>query len=284
MSLSFWLKESFSGFFREKGPSFLSFFVNTFFFLIFGIFLLVTYNLYTFTQNVKERMEIDVYLAEGLTQKETEEQRWKIVRLEGVQGAIFRTKDKALEEVKSYLGEDILEGLESNPLPSSWVVKLKPAYQNLEKMQEISSQIEKMKGVEEVDYGRFWVKKIERLFKTFLRVNIALGIFIVSGSLFLMMHTLKDIQRSKAEELKLLSLLGVESNFTRKIFLWEGVMQGGGSAFLSLLIIFILHSSFSFLGYGLEFLSISLSIIFVFTGFLLGGCAALLCGKGKSNR
>lgn len=281
MSFSFWLKESFSGFSREKGTSFLSFFVNTFFFLIFGIFLLVTYNLYTFTQKVKQRMEIDVYLAEGLNQKELEEQRWEIVRLEGVEGVISRSKEKALQEIKAYLGEDILKGLESNPLPSSWVVKLRPAYQNLEKMQKLSSQIEKMKGVEEVDYGRFWVKKIERLFKTFLWVNLTLGIFIVSGSLFLMIHTLKDIRRSKSEELKLLNLLGAESNFSRKIFLWEGVMLGGGSAFLSLLILFVLHRSFSFLGYELNFLSLTFSISFVFTGFLLGGFAALLSGGEK---
>jgi cell division protein FtsX len=128
MSLVFWLKESFAGFFREKGSAFISFFVNTFFFLIFAIFLLVTYNLYTFTQKVKQKMEIDVYVAEGLTDKENEELRSKIIKIEGVEGAIFRTKEKALQELKNYLGKDILEGLESNPLPSSWVVKLKPAY------------------------------------------------------------------------------------------------------------------------------------------------------------
>lgn len=283
MSLSFWLKESFSGFFREKGPSFLSFFVNTFFFLIFGIFLLVTYNLYTFTQNVKERMEIDVYLVEGLNQQEIEAQRQKITRLQGVQGAIFRTKDKALEEVKSYLGEDILEGLESNPLPSSWVVKLKPTYQNTEKMQEVSSQIEKIEGVEEVDFGKLWVKKFERVFKIFLWVNIALGISIVTGSGFLMLHTLKDIRRSKTEELKLLSLLGAESSFSRNIFLLEGIIQGGGSAIFSLLILFLLYAFLGFKGYEFKFLSLNHSVTFFLVGLLLGSFAAFLSGGERKN-
>ncbi len=283
MSLVFWLKESFTGFFREKGSAFISFFVNTFFFLIFAIFLLVTYNLYTFTQKVKQKMEIDVYVAEGLTEKENEELRSKIIKIEGVEGAIFRTKDKALQELKNYLGKDILEGLESNPLPSSWVVKLKPAYQNLEKMQKVSSQIAKLKGVEETDYGKFWVEKIDQLFEIFLWVNLVLGILIVSGSLFLMIHTLRTIRKSKAEEVVLLNLLGAERSFLRKIFLFEGVMHGGICAFFSLLILYILHRFFIYFGFELSFLPLSLSIAFVFFGFLLGGVAGLLSGGKKLN-
>jgi cell division transport system permease protein len=281
MSLVFWLKESFAGFFREKGSAFVSFFVNTFFFLIFCLFLLITYNLYTFTQKVRQRMEIDVYLAEGLTDKENTELRSEIIKIEGVEGAIFRTKEKALQELQNYLGKDISEGLESNPLPSSWVVKLKPAYQNLEKMQKISSQIAKLKGVEETDYGKFWVEKIDRLFEIFLWVNLILGVMIVTGSLFLMVHTLKTIRQSKAEELTLLNLLGAERGFLRKIFLFEGVMHGGMCAFLSLLLLYLLHRLFIYFGFEISFLSLSLSIAFVFFGFLLGGSAGLLSGGEK---
>ncbi len=281
MSLIFWLKESFAGFFREKGSAFVSFFVSTFFFLIFAIFLLVTYNLYTFTQKVKQKMEIDVYVAEGLTDKENEELRSKIIKIEGVEGTIFRTKEKALQELKNYLGKDILEGLESNPLPSSWVVKLKPAYQNLEKMQKISSQIAKLKGVEETDYGKFWVEKMDQLFEIFLWVNLVLGILIISGSLFLMIHTLRTIRQSKAEELTLLNLLGAEKGFLRKVFIFEGVMHGGVCAFFSLLILYILHRLFIYFGFELSFLSLSLSVAFVFFGFLLGGSAGLLSGGKK---
>lgn len=281
MSLFFWLRESLKGLLREKGSALLSFFVNAFFFLIFGLFLLVTFNLYNFTLRVKERMEIDVYLVEGLSQKEIESLRLQITRLGGVQGAIFRTKEKALEELKGYLGEDILKGLESNPLPSSYVVKLKSAYQNPEEMQKLSSRIEKMKGVDEVDYGKFWVKKVERIFKIFLWVNIALGSFILAGSLFLMIHTLNLLRRSRAEELKLLNLLGAETFFYRRLFFLEGGMLGGGSAGVSLLFLFILISAINYSGYALGFLPLTLSLAFIFFGFLLGGLSALLAG-GKS--
>ena len=283
MSLSFFLKESVSGFFREKGSTFTSLVSLTFFFLIFGIFLLVTYNLYTFTQKVKSRMEIDVYLQEELAQKEIDELRDKIIQLEGIDQAVFRSKEKALQELKGYLGQNILEGLESNPLPSSWVVKLKPAYQNLDKMEKISIQLKKMAGVEEVDYGRFWVGKIENVFKISLWINLALGVFMVSGSLFTMMQTLKNIRRSRAEELKLFSLLGVESRFSKKIFLFEGILNGTVSAFLSLLVLYLLFNLFSSFGFELSFLPLILSIAFVLFGFLLGGFAGLLSGAEKTD-
>jgi cell division transport system permease protein len=283
MSLSFFLKESVSGFFREKGSTFTSLVSLTFFFLIFGIFLLVTYNLYTFTQKVKSRMEIDVYLQEGLAQKEIDELKDKIIRLEGVDQAVFRSKEKALQELKGYLGQNILEGLESNPLPSSWVIKLKPAYQNLDKMERVSAQLKKMAGVEEVDYGRFWVGKIENVFKISLWINLALGVFMVSGSLFTMIQTLKNIRRSRAEELKLFSLLGAGSHFSRKIFLFEGIINGTVSAFLSLLILYLLFNLFSSFGFELGFLPLILSIAFVLFGFLLGGFAGLLSGAEKTD-
>ena len=283
MSLFFFLKESVSGFFREKGSTFTSLVSLTFFFLIFGIFLLVTYNLYTFTQKVKSRMEIDVYLQEELAQKEIDELRDKIIQLEGVDQAVFRSKEKALQELKGYLGQNILEGLESNPLPSSWVVKLKPAYQNLDKMEKISIQLKKMAGVEEVDYGRFWVGKIENVFKISLWINLALGVFMVSGSLFTMMQTLRNIRRSRAEELKLFSLLGVGSRFSRKIFLFEGIINGTVSAFLSLLVLYLLFNLFSSFGFELSFLPLILSVAFILFGFLLGGFAGLLSGAEKTD-
>jgi len=283
MSLSFFLKESVSGFFREKGSTFTSLVSLTFFFLIFGIFLLVTYNLYTFSQKVKSRMEIDVYLQEGLTQKETGELKDKIIQLEGVDLAVFRSKEKALQELKGYLGQNILEGLESNPLPSSWVVKLKPAYQKLDKMEKVSSQIKKMVGVEEVDYGRFWVGKIEKVFKISLWINLALGVFMVSGALFTMMQTLRNIRRSRAEELKLFSLLGAGNRFSRKIFLFEGIINGTVNVFLSLLILYLLFNLFSSFGFELNFLPLTLSIAFVLFGFLLGGLAGFLSGAQKTD-
>ena len=283
MSLSFFLKESVSGFFREKGSTFTSLVSLTFFFLIFGIFLLVTYNLYTFSQKVKSRMEIDVYLQEGLTQKENGELKDKIIQLEGVDQAVFRSKEKALQELKGYLGQNILEGLESNPLPSSWVVKLKPAYQNLDKMEKVSTQIKKMAGVEEVDYGRFWVGKIENVFKISLWINLALGVFMVLGSLFTMIQTLRNIRRSRAEELKLFNLLGAGSRFSRKIFLFEGIINGTVSAFLSLLVLYLLFSLFSSFGFELNFLPLTLSVAFVLFGFLLGGFAGLLSGAERTD-
>jgi cell division transport system permease protein len=283
MNLSFFFKESVSGFFREKGSTFTSLVSLTFFFLIFGIFLLVTYNLYTFSQKVKSRMEIDVYLQEGLTQKETSELKDKIIKLEGVDQAVFRSKEKALQELKGYLGQNILEGLESNPLPSTWVVKLKPTYQILDKMEKVSTQLKKMAGVEEVDYGRFWVGKLESVFKISLWINLALGVFMVSGSLFTMMQTLGNIRRSRAEELKLFSLLGVGSRFSRKIFLFEGIINGTVSAFLSLLVLYLLFNLFSSFGFELSFLPLILSVAFILFGFLLGGFAGLLSGAEKTD-
>ncbi len=282
MSFSFFLKESVSGFFREKGSTFTSLFSLTFFFLIFGIFLLVTYNLYTFTQKVKSRMEIDVYLQEGLNHKEIDGLKDKIIQLEGVDQALFRSKEKALQELKGYLGENILEGLESNPLPSSWVVKLKPAYQNLDKLEKVSTQLKKIAGVEEVDYGKFWVGKIDNVFKISLWINIGLGVFMVSGSLFTMMQTLKNIRRSRAEELKLFSLLGAGSGFSRKIFLFEGIINGTLSASLSLLILYLLFKLFSPFGFELNFLPLTLAAAFILFGFLLGGFAGLLSGAEKN--
>ena len=283
MSFSFFIKESVSGFFREKSSTLTSLLSLTFFFLIFGIFLLTTYNLYALSQKIKSRMEIDVYLQDGLTQKATDELKDKIIQLEGVDQATFRSKEKALQELKGYLGENVLEGLESNPLPSTWVVKLKPAYQNQDKMEKVSTQLKKMPGVEEVDYGRFWVEKIEKVFKISLGISLALGILMVAGSLFTLMQTLRNIRRSRAEELKLYSLLGAGSRFSRRIFLFEGVINGTLSALLSLLILFLLFRVFSYFGFELSFLPFTPLIIFVLIGFLLGGLAGILSGAGKNG-
>ncbi len=147
-----------------------------------------------------------------------------------LEGAIVQevSKDEALQRLRESLGEDadILEGLERNPLPASMEVRGGIAQAGPSALEEFAARIEALEGVDEVDYGRDWVGRLEGLLTLVAMVGMVLGGLILLAATVTVSNTIKLAVFARRDEIEIMKLCGATDSFVRAPFLIEGLLQG----------------------------------------------------------
>ncbi len=119
--------------------------------IILGIIFILIININSLTDSVKVQFDsVQVYLQDDLDRNVIEDIGNDIVNIVGVKEIIFESRGKALENMKESWDENgyLLDGLEENPLPDSYIVVLK----GLVYSEHVVSELKLIEGVEEVKY------------------------------------------------------------------------------------------------------------------------------------
>jgi cell division transport system permease protein len=206
--------------------------------LLLGIFIVVNYNVDLFTRQVKEQVEIVVYVKDANTPEVTDALRMRIIEIPEIQEVLFVTKREALERLKESFGDKayLLEGYDDdalNPLRDSFEIKTAIP----EDIAAVAQRIEGFVGVDWVDYGEDF---LERLFIVTKGVKSAVFIFaIVLGltALFLISNTIKLAVFSRSDEIMIMKYVGATDWFIRWPFLFEGMIMGFLGAVIPLIIL-----------------------------------------------
>lgn len=224
----FILKEAIRGLSKNKLMALVTFGVMFFSLFIFGLFLISTINLFLLIQKAEEKVAITAFLKDELKEDEIASLRKDIATLMGVRKVIFVSKQEALEQFTKDLGEDsdLLEALEDNPLPSSFDVKLYESFKDPENLENISSKIDAMPGVEEIKYGKEWVKILDRVVKILVGIDLILGVIISLSSIFVVANTIKLTVFARRQQIEIMELVGASNRFIIGPFIVEGIIEG----------------------------------------------------------
>jgi cell division transport system permease protein len=249
--------------------------------LILGLFLLVGVNLNAVVKHWGDQIQISVYLIEDMDATGTDKVRRKLLEMKEVFDVEYVSKDEALARFEGMLAEeaDLLRGIEGNPLPASFEVKLAADFRTLSGVEKTAKEIALIKGVDEVAYGREWLGNFLAIIRIIRLVTMVVGTLILASAVFIIYNTIKLTVYSRREEIGIMKLVGATDFFIRLPFLMEGVTQGVASALLSLLVLWFTFAvalksmdlPFSLLaGSNPVFLPIHLIGIFVLAGAILG--------------
>lgn len=270
--------------FREVGLSFLrqpmgvlgSIITLSLSLLVFNTFLLVTLSLKDVAENFKRKMELEVYLKDNLKRGEISTLYNRFSSMPKVEEVVFKSKQEALEEMKGFFKPELLEGLETNPLPASFLVKLKKPYQAFAEMEKVSSEIKGFEGVEDVEYGGEWVKRIDQAIFVFLLVDMFFGLLIAVLVMMIVAGNIRNMINSKAETISTIKLLGADKGFISRPFFLQGLIEGGLAGLVSLGLLYLIYLIFISNFFRVEFLSLNLGLSIILCALLLGGVGSLL--------
>jgi len=122
--LFFYIAEAFRGLRTNSIVNLLALGTITMIMLIVGFFLLVFFNLQSSVQVMAKRLEVSVYLKEGLTEHEKDFLQSRLKAEPGIRKVTYLSKVQALDVFKKELKgqEALLDGLGQNPLPDSYEV------------------------------------------------------------------------------------------------------------------------------------------------------------------
>ncbi len=222
------VREALLAFRRAPLLSALSVTTIAFSLFVLGLFGLVAVNLRQALQGVAERVEIVAYLLPGTPIETITTAEQDIEAFPEVASADYVSEDTALARARRELVEfrDLLRELESNPLPGSIEVKLKPGYQDAAHVNAVADRLRGFTFVNDVRYGKDWVEKLDRLRGLAAAVGLVVGAAFAVVAVIIIGTTIRMAVLQRSREIAIMRLVGATDGFIRRPFLLQGALKG----------------------------------------------------------
>lgn len=239
--LGYTLKQSFKQINRNRAMSLASTFAITAMMLILGLFFILIINVNMATETVKSDYNtIEIWLLDKTDEKQIDTMIESIKDWKDVSTVKFRTKEDALNILKSRWGDSgyLLDGLKKNPLPNSILITV----DNIEKSGAIAKKAQDLNGIEGVKYYKDTVDKLIRVTNGMQLAAIIIMIFLVTVSVVVVANTIKLTVFARSEEITIMKYVGATNWFIRGPFLAEGIILGIVSSLISVGLVGLIYS------------------------------------------
>jgi cell division transport system permease protein len=206
---------------------------------IFSVFLIIFINLNGVVKTLGDRTHIVVYIRDGFTNNGPDKLKGSVQLIPGVRSVEYVSKERALRELKVELKghEGILEGVDANPLPASFEVRVLDSYLDSGKVKSIVDSLKRLPWTEEVQYSQEWVEKFSSFLKFFEVAATMVGVFLAAATVFIISNTIRLAVYARKEEIEIMKLVGASDMFIRVPFFIEGVVQGLAGGFLAFVVL-----------------------------------------------
>lgn len=238
---SYTIRESIKNLWRNRMMSFASMSSVAATLMILGIIFILILNISSLAQGAKDQFDtIQVYLVDDLDGQQVDALGEELYKLEGVKEIYFETKQQALDKMKLEWEDNgyLLEGLEENPLPNSYIVSL----YDIGYAEYVVQEISQMSGVEEVKFYQDVVLKILEITNYIKNIGMIIIFILVAISTFIIHNTIKLAVNSRKREIGIMKYVGATSWFVRWPFLLEGTLLGVFGALIAIGVLYIGYS------------------------------------------
>jgi cell division transport system permease protein len=226
MQVLYIVREGFSGFKRAKLSMFAAIATICISLLLLGSFSILVLNANSVVESLREKVEMEAFLADYISPIETSIVRDSIASLPGVRDVRYVSKDSAAKIFKEEFGEDIGRVLDFNPLPASVKIYLQDGYRNSKSAAAIYEAVKNIRGVDDVIYRKTLLEMLDTRATTFLWLVFGIGMFITLSSVFLVANTIRLAIYAKRKIIQTMKLIGATKSFVRGPFILEGLVQG----------------------------------------------------------
>jgi cell division transport system permease protein len=239
-SLGYNINECFKNLWRNRMMSIASISSVAATLLILGIIFVLIVNISAMTQVAKDQFDtIQVYLDDDLSIEQIEDIGTKIFKLQGVKDVVFETKEEALDKMKLDWDQNgyLLDGLESNPLPNSYIVML----DDINYADYIVESVDGTAGIEEVKYYQEVIENIIKVTDVIRQVGLFIMVVLIAISTFIISNTIKIAVHARRREINIMKYVGATNWFIRGPFLLEGIILGLIGALVSSTLIYFAY-------------------------------------------
>ena len=215
--------------------------------ILFGSFVLLFFNLNNWMAEWGESLSMSVYLQDHIDQKTKARIEALLKNLPSAELKEYISKDRAMEDLVEGLGahSGLLDGLKENPLPASFEIVFKDVNVRQLDPERIKKEIEKIQGVQEVQYSEEWLDRFEGMLYMLKVAGYVIAGFLCLAVLFITTNTIKLTIYSRRDEIEILKLVGATDWFVKTPFLIEGAVQGVIGGFIALTALSLLFGMLS---------------------------------------
>ncbi len=217
-------------------------------FLILGVFLSLSNNLKFMADQVSQNMAVIFFLDKDVTEEQVGAVEERLAQTSLVLQANFISAQEAVTKFNQRFPElrGVVENLKSNPFPPSFEATLKENLLSSDVTAEFIAEMVTMPGVEDVQFNRDWIDRMQSLSRLASAIGFFLGGILILASFFIISNVIKLNVFSRKDEIEILRMSGATNTFIRIPFLLEGVVLGFLGGLLSLLLLLVLIRIFPF--------------------------------------
>lgn len=236
----------------------------------FGLFGLVALNIKNALQRVEERVEIRAFVGESATIEQITAASDEIAKFPEVLKVDVVTREQALERARKELGE-FKDVFESEFLPASLDVKLKPGSRDPATVRKVVERLRAFEFVEDVRYGEEWITQLYRLRNIAGVAGAALGLAFAAVAVIIIGATIRMAILARSREISIMRLVGATDGFIRRPFLIEGSIKGVLGGLLALVLTYMaMRVLQQYLHFETAFFDRRLATLGVLFGALMG--------------
>jgi cell division transport system permease protein len=211
-----------------------------------SVFIIVFLNLNRVIESTEEKITFEAFIEERAPTVDI--MKKEILNTEGVEDALYISKQEAVEIFQQEVGQEILTAADGNPLPASFKIKINKNYRTPERLELIRESLKSIPFVEEVSAIKDWVPKLQKVRNVFVSVSLVAIIVILFAVFFMVFSTIRVTYLARRDLIRVLELVGASENAIRVPFIVEGALKGlFGGLFASLILalaMFFVRQSF----------------------------------------
>ena len=180
--------------------------------------------------------QITVFGQNSLSHQKVEDLSAQLSDLPAVKSVIYISPTQAFKEFTERLDIDLDQT--SNPLPPTFLIeitKLSSIKDN--KIEQLIASINTLSGVDEVQIDVKWIERLSSIKTVTQKFLLISCTFLVVGAIFILSSFVRYLVYARRDEVALIRLMGGETSFARRPFLYSGFILGLTSGFVSIVII-----------------------------------------------
>jgi cell division transport system permease protein len=215
--------------------------------LVVGLFAVAAFNIRRVLDQVEARVEVVAYLRDDADFDAVMAAMAELKKMPTIRDVQYISREQALEIAKREVPEfqDIFRGLETNPLPASLEISLKPQQRGPQAVHAVAQRANQYPFVEDVLFGREWLDKVYLLRRVAGAATLILGGAFAVVAALIIGAAIRIAVFARRDEILIMRLVGATDGFVRRPFLIEGLMTGLGGGVFALVLTFVAYKVLS---------------------------------------
>lgn len=193
-----------------------------------GLFGLVALNFRETLASLAERVEVVAFVLRGTPTETITAASQDVQAFPEVLEVRYVSEEQALARARAELVEfkEAYRDLETNPLPASLEIRLKPAFRDAASAQRVAERMRGFPFVDDVRFGRDWVQRLDRLRNMAAVIGLVIGLAFAVVAIVIIGVTIRITVLQRATEISIMRLVGATNRYIRGPFLLEGALKG----------------------------------------------------------
>ena len=210
------------------------------------LLLILVSNLQSLSQGWEEQISISVYLKPEVSVVDHQDISSALEQHAMIESSQYVSPDQGLEEFQGFIGKELFELFESNPLPG--VYEVVPNFESSEaefgfKIQSLVADIEALQGVDQVKYDMVWIERLLAYVSFAERFAWLVGVLLAFAVVLSISNSIRLEIENRRQEIVVIKLVGATDAYVRLPFLYSGFwfgLAGGVLALFCLLVAIML--------------------------------------------